>query len=403
MKSLYTWNSRLPGALSRRPLPLPSLLGSLVAAGLLLGTACQEVPRRPHFEPERELSGRGHQKPGAARWRHRLQHTRGELGEDLFPLVSSDGRHLIFSTSRFSRGFDLAFKPLDGYALTFLTNGEHNDIHPSLSPDGTKLVFSSDRPGRWNLYLLDTAPGSEAVQLFPSDTDNLGPRWAPDGRRIVYFRRGAGQDRWEIWLHDVARGSSSYLTEGLFPAWSPDGEWIAFQKGRQRGEKWYSIWKIRADGSRLVDLMSGWSEHWGAIQPSWSADGEWLAFTAVGKGMPAYREATDRPPSSDVYLLSADGSQLVDLTGDRAGSSEWNPFFGADGRVYFTSDVGGSPRIWSVDSVKVGPASSSSRLNPASSPDGSSRALPAIPTGEINPATGPRIPSSPPPAGPTST
>ncbi len=329
-----------------------------------LFSGCQQVQQRPHFKPEKELSGRSPTTHSAAKWRNRLQHTRGELGEDLYPIVSANQSHLLFATSRFSKGFDLAFKPLKGYAITFLTNTKFNDIHPSLSPDASKVVFSSDRSGRWNLYLQETRPGGKTKQLIASDTDNLGPKWSPDGSKIAFFKRGIGKNHWEIWLYDVVRKSQSYLTDGLFPSWSPDGKWIAFQKGRQRGEKYYSVWKIKADGSRLIDLMSSWSERWGAIQPSWSADGKWLAFTAVGKSTNTFDNATDRPPESDIYLISEDGAQLIDLTGDRAGGSEWNPFFGTDGRVYFTSDVGGSPRIWSVESIKVKAQASPAKLNP---------------------------------------
>jgi Tol biopolymer transport system component len=61
--------------------------------------------------------------------------------------------------------------------------------------------------------------------------------WAslsPDGSTVADDRRDAS-GVWDIWLHDLARGTGSRFTFGPgnheYPLWSPDGSKIAFYVG----------------------------------------------------------------------------------------------------------------------------------------------------------------------------
>lgn len=59
------------------------------------------------------------------------------------------------------------------------------------------------------------------------------PAWSPDGKRIAYTRDGG--DGPQIWIAEVADGSTRQVTTGAQPAaeptWSPDGEALAFSRG----------------------------------------------------------------------------------------------------------------------------------------------------------------------------
>ncbi len=360
-------SSRLPRDQSRRgPSPRRGLVVALLVALAAVVTAASPGCFEPQPKPELGESPDPSAPRPAARiasrtWRRRQQHTRGREGDDLFPCPSPDGTALYYSTSRLSPNFILVTRPLDGPGVSLLTDGAANDLHPAVSPDGSLLAFASDRDGFWDIYVLATGVAGPARRVVRSPAATLGPSWAPDGRRLACFRVGRGSSDWEIWIIDVETGSQTILGDGLFPAWSPDGEWIAFQRASRRGERWYSIWKVRASGGRATRLTDD-AASWGAVTPAWSPDGRWIAFTAVAKtpsdGAPADDVLPDGDPrallsgapgSRDIYIIAADGGRLTNLTGDRPYVSEWNPSFGGDGKLYFNADEDGSAHVWSLD------------------------------------------------------
>ncbi len=288
--------------------------------------------------------------------RLRYQHSSGSPGENLFPVLSRAGNEVYYSSSRHSPRFSIVRRTLGTAPVTEVSSGPGHDIHPAPSPDGRKLAFSSNREGSWSLYLLDDSAEKPLRRITEGGEDSFAPSWASDSRRIVHFRRGARSGGWEIWILDAEAGTSTYLRSGLFPVWSPagedgagkDGDWIAFQAASGQGDGWYTIWKMRPDGSQPTQLT--FNEAWGAVHPTWSPGGDWLAFAAVGKSpeargaVPGMAERAD-----DIYFMTAAGTQVTNLTGDRAGLSEWNPSFGSDGKIYFNSDEGGGVNVWSID------------------------------------------------------
>lgn len=62
------------------------------------------------------------------------------------------------------------------------------------------------------------------------------------------------------------------------PSFSPDGEWVAFQASPDLGLS--DIYKIRLDGSELVNLTEPLGGGWGP--PAWSPDGRMLG--RIGHG-----------------------------------------------------------------------------------------------------------------------
>ncbi|MFQ5654719.1 MAG: TolB family protein [Planctomycetota bacterium] len=80
------------------------------------------------------------------------------------------------------------------------------------------------------------------------------------------------------------------------------------------------------------------------MNPAWSPDGAWVVFNSVAKS-PARR---DLPPEEgdDIWCVRADGRHLTRLTS--RGSPEWNPAWGDDGRIYFSSTHTGETGIWSL-------------------------------------------------------
>jgi TolB protein len=131
----------------------------------------------------------------------------------------------------------------------------------------------------------------------------------------------------------------------LFPSWSPDKkvDRIAFQRARQRGSRWFSLWTldlVEGEARQVTEVTV--SSRAAVVSPSWSPDGQYLTFATIA-------EPTDRDKSSsqqDIWIVNADGTNRRRLT-DGTGSN-LTPFWAVDNRVYFISDRGGNECVWSA-------------------------------------------------------
>jgi Tol biopolymer transport system component len=245
----------------------------------------------------------------------------------------------------------------DGSALRNLTPGEPSpytaDLHPGWSPDGTRIAFDSHRDSNVSneIYVMN-ADGSDQRRLTHSSAQgvyNSLPLWSPRGDLIAFEQivNGEHVDLWVIrpdgsgerrltsdggakqsvsWspegtrllYTDTEEASTRISTVGLdgsppaalspagatdvSPAWSPDGTQIAFAAP--------ALTVMNADGSnrhRVTDL--------GAGSPAWSPDGSRIAFTGI-RLFPQYASPRFGTPSrQDVFVVDADGGNLMRLTG----------------------------------------------------------------------------------------
>jgi TolB protein len=134
---------------------------------------------------------------------------------------------------------------------------------------------------------------------------------------------------------------------GLFPTWSPERglNRIAFQKARQRGSRWFSLWTMElVDGEARKLTEVAVSTNAAIISPAWSPDGRRLAFSTVVE--PARSSGGKPSGQTDVWTINADGSNRQRVT-DGHGTN-LAPHWSADNRVYFVSDRGGPESIWSA-------------------------------------------------------
>lgn len=104
------------------------------------------------------------------------------------------------------------------------------------------------------------------------------------------------------------------------PAWSPDGRRLAFSRSDSDGSA--DIYVMNADGSNVVRRTHG-GRNW---EPAWSPDGRTIAFTSHWDG------------SAGVHLVDADGGSGSRVLMHRPGYDA-NPAWSPDGRkITFTSD-----------------------------------------------------------------
>jgi Tol biopolymer transport system component len=288
------------------------------------------------------------------------QHTETVEGADFDVDASPDGSWLVFSSTRHSAQPDLYLKTANGRAVTQLTADPAADVQPSFSPDGKWIVFSSHRSGNWDLW-LKSLQGGQPIQITRSPLHEVHPSFAPDGRRLVYclFNSRAGQ--WELWTLTLNQsGSRRVIGVGLFPEWSPVEDSIVYQRARERGGRWFSIWRIDlSNGEPTFPVEVAASSEMALIQPSWSPDGKWITYgSALLKGGEQF-PGNQSPilTQGDIWIVAKDGSaplKLTDGQGTNFGSA-WS----ADQRIYFTSQQNGTENVWSAKPLLTGIAQDS--------------------------------------------
>ena len=184
--------------------------------------------------------------------------------------------------------------------------------------------------------------GNEPIQVL-ADVFSHHAAWSPDCTKIAY----TGWTERYIGAFYIASvdGSDRVMVfdHGAgSPAWSPDGSKIAFDRGSGqwvKGDPVSHIFVVDADGSNLVQLTSG---EFGDRSPSWSPDGKRIVFARQDLNN---REGIyERYDDVFIAVMDADGSKLKTLT--EGGLSDGYPAWSPDGR-WIAYD--GGQDLWLMD------------------------------------------------------
>ncbi len=395
-----------PTAWRPTPDPTPNFVAPKPAAPVFVADS-DGLPKPPAVNVFGELDGNPRPVAAPAGSGNFQQQSFIDEGYDGDVCVDPSGRFMVFASTRDSLHPNLYLQRVDGLSVTQLTADQSDHAFPTFSPDGKKIAFCSTRAGNWNLYLMD-ADGRNVTQVTSGPAQDMHPSFSPDGSKLVYSTLGGRSGQWEIWTIDLGSGARKMVGFGLFPTWSPrrDIDIIAFQKARQRGSRWFSLWTMNlVDGEARQVTEIAVSSNAAIVSPAWSPDGTRIAFATIVE--PQKAEAVHPVGQQDIWTINSDGTDRRRLTDGSA--TNLTPFWAADNRIYFVSDRGGPECIWSVKSDTVTPgavtarasgkgaeAANTAMANPATSgPPGSSG---SGQTAGSNPATG----SNPPAPSPSS-
>jgi hypothetical protein len=223
---------------------------------------------------------------------------------DDWPDWSPGGSKLAFT--RYSAGKpDIFVMNADGSGQANLTNNADWDTGPSWSPDGSKIAFGSNRVGGTLQIWVMNADGSGAVQLTDTPKLNTSPDWSPDGGKIAFESMRDGQR--EIYVMNANGTGPTRLTftdNNYGPEWSPNGQWIVFSSSD-------GIWKMKGDGTNLMQLTTNAAPMVFDVHPAWSPDGTRIIFDSKRDG------------NGDLWIVKPDGTGLEKYTSNV--SADLNP------------------------------------------------------------------------------
>jgi Tol biopolymer transport system component len=138
-----------------------------------------------------------------------------------------------------------------------LTDTPGGNACSSWFPDGSRIAFHSGRDGQAELYVM-ALDGTFLERLTDTPAHEFCPSVSPDGRRIVFQRRASELhehiDLFAIELDSRTKVNlTNHAANDRYASWSPDGRWIAFASTRGGNS---DIYVISADGTELQRLTS---------------------------------------------------------------------------------------------------------------------------------------------------
>jgi len=257
------------------------------------------------------------------------------------------------------------------------------DSGPAWGPRGSRIVFERNLPywGSDRMRLMSVSARGGAPTRLTSGPFDAMPSISPDGRRVAFTRVQQSLASPTTGLYTVDRAGrhlEQLLADGIdFSAdWSPDGRTIAFSRlaGPDSPLGQATLYLADAKGSNVRQLGAAPVR---GVSPAWSPDGRRLAFVSFADGNGPPCDAASCPPSGELYVVRADGTELTRLTRSRA--DDEHPTWSPDGRrIAFSSGFSlrrqGHPRWLVVMPAAGGGATRVGRfagvLDPAWSPAG---------------------------------
>jgi len=153
----------------------------------------------------------------------------------------------------------------------------------------------------------------------------VGPGWTPDGKNIIYTSYKLGYPN--VFLTGRGKPLASYGGLNASGAISPDGKRMAVILSKDGNPELYV--KSLRTGGRLKRMTR--TQRGNEASPCWSPDGNHIAYVSDTSGSP------------QIYIIPSSGGRAQRLTS--SGSENVAPNWGKNGRIVFSSRVGGRYRI----------------------------------------------------------
>jgi Tol biopolymer transport system component/DNA-binding winged helix-turn-helix (wHTH) protein len=248
-----------------------------------------------------------------------------------------DGR-IVFSAKEDDVTDLYSMNPDGSNRVQLTANDGPDNAYPSVSSDGRHIVFTSNRTGSSQIWRMDSDGRNQKQLTFGAKQEDIAQYAAlsPDGREVFFIRHGSGPAA--IWKVSIEGGTpvpvsrlADATTEG-FLSISPDGKWLAYhhvsasQKPREEYTRRIGI--LPTDGSaepKLFDFplrrpITQWSADSMAFDyfaGPFNASSLWRQSTVGGKP----QKLCDFPDLIFNLARSRDGKNLVVSRGRQQGDA----------------------------------------------------------------------------------
>jgi hypothetical protein len=249
------------------------------------------------------------------------QVTSATSGIDFDPSWLSDGRTLVFRTSRGHYASDTHGIGSEGIWLVdtvslrehqlFPPKGStYGGLFPDAGPNSLVVLTTLDKAQDEDLIIVNAK--SDQIVRHLNAGDGECEEWSPNGKQIAYCHHGGAP--FDVWVMNADGSHQTRLTDAPdadYPGpWSPDSRRLCFQS---RADANPNIYVMNADGTNKQQITA----LPGAEAPEvWLPDGRIVFdYSAAGAQKPSW------------FLINPDGTGLASIpwfdTGDVEGPIDW--------------------------------------------------------------------------------
>ena len=199
-----------------------------------------------------------------------------------------------------------------------ITNTPAQERVVDFAPDGRSIVYDSERDGLWQLFTATIKNPDEKSMVYATEIEEKPlyksaegktaqrPDYSPDGKKVAFL-----EDRTELRVIDLkskkvttalpGKYNYSYQDGDVGFTWSPDSRWFLTDYIGTGGWNNSDIALVKADGTKIVDLTeSGYSDS----NPRWALGGRAITYNTSRYGMRSHGSWGEQ---NDVVLMALDG------------------------------------------------------------------------------------------------